>query len=106
MHSNIPINLLDHVVEILWKEGHYEYNKSDEKGNSLLNKILENDNSETCIFYTIYDMDNKPIGFILCEFKEIIDQNELKERRKYIKYLGEKVSPILEFSEYYKNNIK
>ena len=32
-----------------------------------------------------------------------IGKNELKEKKKFLKLLAEKISPILEFSNYHKN---
>lgn len=105
-HSSIPINLLDDVIDTLWRDGHYHYFASDkdETSNNFINKLLLQDDNKTCILYTIYDMESRPIGFILSEFgEESFTPEELKDKKKYLKYLGEKVSPVLEFSSYHKS---
>ena len=106
VHNSIPINLLDEVIEKLWRDGHYEYFSSEmEDGNNFINKLLLQDDNKTCILYTIYDMESRPIGFILSEFgEENFSQEQLKEKKKYLKYLGDKVSPVLEFSNYHRNS--
>lgn len=109
LHNSIPLNLLDDVMNTLWAEGHYEYypnreSESDDNDSNIISKLLLQDKDKTCIFYTIYDMENKIIGFILSEFSdEEFTKDELKEKKKYLKYLAEKISPILEFSSYHKN---
>lgn len=104
-HSAIPINLLDEVMDILWKDGHYEYFQTDDPDeNNFVNKLLLQGDNKTCILYTIYDLDNKGIGFIASEFSEdSFTREELREKKKYLKYLSEKLAPLLEFSTFKKN---
>lgn len=107
IHNSIPLNLLDDVMNRLWAEGHYEYYPNSDDAtddNNFISKLLLQDKNKTCIFYTIYDMENKIIGFILSEFsKDHFTPEELKEKKKFLKLLAEKISPILEFSNYHKN---
>lgn len=107
-HNNVPLNLLDDVMNSLWKNGHYEVNAEDlEEENNLINKLLMQDSSKTCIFYAIYDIENTIIGFILGEFSEkSFAPEEIKEKKKYLRYLADKISPIMEFSHYQKDKEK
>lgn len=96
-HSNIPLSLLDDVINTLWKNGHYEYfAKSHEVDNNFINRLLLQDDNKTCLFYTIYDIDNNIIGFILSEFNEdSFTREQIKEKHKYLHYISDKVTPIL-----------
>lgn len=107
-HNNIPLNLLDDVMNALWKNGHYEVNADAlEEENNLINKLLMQDSNKTCIFYAIYDVENTIIGFILGEFSEkSFTQEEIKEKKKYLRFLADKISPIMEFSHYQKEKEK
>ena len=96
-HSNIPLSLLDDVVNKLWKSGHYEYfANSHDIDNNFINRLLLQDDNKTCLFYTIYDIDNNIIGFILSEFnEETFTREQIKEKHKYLRFISEKVTPIL-----------
>ena len=107
-HSNIPAGLLDRTIERLTLHGNYIiYNNDDsiyDDANQIACKVLLNNPKESCILYTIYGAENDPIGFILSEFDtDKISLEELKDKRQYLRYLAEKVSPILEVSTYYKH---
>lgn len=106
MHKSIPINLLDDIIGRLWKDGNYVHMALDEKDeNNFISKLLLQDNDKTCILYTIYDMESRPIGFIISEFsEESFTDEQIKEKKKYLRYLCDKVSPVLEFSSYHRNN--
>lgn len=96
-HSNIPLSLLDDVINTLWTKGHYEYfANSHDIDNNFINRLLLQDDNKTCLFYTIYDVDNNIIGFILSEFnEETFTKEQIKEKHKYLRYISEKVTPIL-----------
>ena len=103
-HSNIPAGLLDGVIEKLVANGNFIIYNNTEGGVyddslQIACKILLNNNNESCILYSIYDTEQNPIGFILSEFDTSrVTLNELKEKRQYLRYLSEKVAPILEVS--------
>lgn len=96
-HSNIPLSLLDDVINTLWTKGHYEYfANAHDIDNNFINRLLLQDDNKTCLFYTIYDVDNNIIGFILTEFnEESFTKEQIKEKHKYLRYISEKVTPIL-----------
>lgn len=107
-HSNIPAGLLDKTIERLTLHGNYIIYNNDnsiyDDANQIACKILLNNAKESCILYTIYGAENDPIGFILSEFDtDKVTLEELKDKRQYLRYLAEKVSPILEVSTYYKH---
>ena len=115
-HANIPVSLLDDSIEELITKGNYiVYTGTDsicdckecyvtkDRTNEIAYKILLKTEDESCIFYTIYDINNNPIGFVLSEFdNKAFNLEDLKSKREYLKHLAEKVSPILEVSTYYR----
>lgn len=118
-HSNIPVSLLDDTIDQLIRNGNcivYTGDRSEgtethdyETSNQITYRVLLKNSDESCIFYTIYDLENNPIGFILSEFNnKLFSLKDLKNKREYLKHLADKVSPILEVSNYYryKRNIE
>lgn len=108
-HNSIPIDLLNHIIDILIRDGnfvHFKISNNDDLSideKLFLNKLLLQGTEKTCILYSIYDMENRCMGFIFAEFGEdSFTKEELKEKKVHLKYLAEKLSPILEFSNYYK----
>ena len=108
-HNSIPIDLLNQIIDTLIRNGnfvHFKVNKNDNLSMDetlFLNKLLLQGTEKTCILYSIYDMENRCMGFIFAEFSEDrFTKEELKEKKVHLKYLAEKLSPILEFSNYYK----
>lgn len=111
-HTNIPVSLLDDTIDTLIRDGNcIIFTGKKEDGhintNNTLNqityRILLKNSDESCIFYTIYNVDNNPIGFILSEFNnKLFSYEDLKNKRSYLKHLSEKISPILEVSNYYR----
>ena len=108
-HNSIPIDLLNQIIDTLIRDGnfvHFKVNKNDNLSMDetlFLNKLLLQGTEKTCILYSIYDMENRCMGFIFAEFGEdSFTKEELKEKKVHLKYLAEKLSPILEFSNYYK----
>ena len=108
-HNSIPIDLLNQIIDILIRDGNFVHFKVNKNNNLsmdetlFLNKLLLQGTEKTCILYSIYDMENRCMGFIFAEFSEdSFTKEELKEKKVHLKYLAEKLSPILEFSNYYK----
>ena len=109
-HNSVPIDLLNQIIDTLTRDGNFVHFKIDNNNNNLsmdekifLNKLLLQGTEKTCILYSIYDMENRCMGFIFAEFGEDnFTKEELKEKKVHLKYLAEKLSPILEFSNYYK----
>lgn len=109
-HNSIPIDLLNQIIDTLIRDGNFVHFKVGNKNDNLstdeklfLNKLLLQGIEKTCILYSIYDMENRCMGFIFAEFGEDnFTKEELKEKKVHLKYLAEKLSPILEFSNYYK----
>ena len=109
-HNSIPIDLLNQIIDTLIRDGNFVHFKVGNKDDNLstdeklfLNKLLLQGIEKTCILYSIYDMENRCMGFIFAEFGEDnFTKEELKEKKVHLKYLAEKLSPILEFSNYYK----
>ena len=108
-HNSIPIDLLNQIIDTLIRDGNFVHFKIDKNNNLsmdetlFLNKLLLQGTEKTCILYSIYDMENRCMGFIFAEFGEDnFTKEELKEKKVHLKYLAEKLSPILEFSNYYK----
>ena len=111
-HNSIPIDLLNQIIDTLIRDGNFVHFKIDNNDNLsmdetlFLNKLLLQGTEKTCILYSIYDMENRCMGFIFAEFGEdSFTKEELKEKKVHLKYLAEKLSPILEFSNYYKKKI-
>lgn len=108
-HTNLPISLLDSTIEELLLNGNciLEFDKDDEEdSNQIIKKLLLTNCNKACILYVIYEMsESSPIGFVLSEFDiNNISIDEVKAKRKYLKCLAEKISPILEINNYYKFN--
>lgn len=108
-HNSIPIDLLNQIIDTLIRDGNFVHFKVNKNNNLsmdetlFLNKLLLQGTEKTCILYSIYDMENRCMGFIFAEFGEdSFTKEELKEKKVHLKYLAEKLSPILEFSNYYK----
>lgn len=108
-HNSVPIDLLNQIIDTLTRDGNFVHFKVDKDDNLsmdeklFLNKLLLQGTEKTCILYSIYDMENRCMGFIFAEFSEDnFTKEELKEKKVHLKYLAEKLSPILEFSNYYK----
>lgn len=108
-HNSVPIDLLNQIIDTLTRDGNFVHFKIDNNDNLsmdekiFLNKLLLQGTEKTCILYSIYDMENRCMGFIFAEFGEDnFTKEELKEKKVHLKYLAEKLSPILEFSNYYK----
>ena len=108
-HNSIPIDLLNQIIDTLIRDGNFVHFKVNKNNNLsmdetlFLNKLLLQGTEKTCILYSIYDMENRCMGFIFAEFGEDnFTKEELKEKKVHLKYLAEKLSPILEFSNYYK----
>ena len=108
-HNSIPIDLLIQIIDTLIRDGNFVHFKVNKNNNLsmdetlFLNKLLLQGTEKTCILYSIYDMENRCMGFIFAEFSEdSFTKEELKEKKVHLKYLAEKLSPILEFSNYYK----
>lgn len=108
-HNSVPIDLLNQIIDTLTRDGNFVHFKIDNNDNLsmdekiFLNKLLLQETEKTCILYSIYDMENRCMGFIFAEFGEDnFTKEELKEKKVHLKYLAEKLSPILEFSNYYK----
>ena len=108
-HNSIPIDLLNQIIDTLIRDGNFVHFKVNKNNNLsmdetlFLNKLLLQGTEKTCILYSIYDMENRCMGFIFAEFGEDnFTKAELKEKKVHLKYLAEKLSPILEFSNYYK----
>lgn len=104
-HLNIPLNLFDDTISLLYTKKFYYISESDLNANNLfICKLLPKNIIKSCALYAMYDSDNVIIGIVVAEYSVgIIEKNLLSERKKLLHELSSKIGPIIEYSEYNDN---
>ena len=104
-HNALPLSLYEQLVTRLYRKGQIIYKGLEEvkHDSSMLFAELEQQEINTVFIIGIYDKSNNILGFVQVEFKPLIEDNiTIDNHRDMIIKTIEKISPILEYSEFQK----
>lgn len=92
-HKDIPLNLLDNIVEILTRQHEFVIYKNDNKFDVLVAKVFFDEQDKTCLFNGIFEQDTgQLLGFIVAEYDTVerfsdadleYKMNKLRKTAKY-----------------------
>ena len=104
-HSNIPINLLDDMVEELIVNGRYNIINDSTIDNTNRKIFKSNSNIKYSKCVSIFDENNNIMGFALADFEHELDPETDKKEFKIMKAFTKQICPILSYSNYIDINI-
>ena len=101
-HSNIPLNILDNMIENLVDNGKYIVMNDEETMQTARSQFISSSKIRYSYMVSIYDYTNNMLGFVLAEYDHVYTKNESDKEYAALKELADKIAPILSFSEYSK----
>lgn len=100
--TNIPLTLFDDIIGKLYTQGSVIVSNKTENGFASDSFFLEKDKADTAIFTVVYDGEDNVMGFVLGEYHDQLEDNDILKSIDIYKELCARLKPVLEFSEYQK----
>lgn len=98
-HTNLPLNIFGDLVEELYQKGSVDI-KVCQSLDHAVHTFISNEMIKECILCSVYDENNKIMGYICAEYDDIIPEDKVKEIMRMIGKHCEKIRPVLQFSDY------
>lgn len=98
--TNIPLTVFDDIIQSLYTNGVVLVQNNVENAIHSSSFYLEKDKVDTAIFTAIYDSMDNVMGFVLGEYKRVLDQVEIDSDNELYRNLCARLRPVLEFSGY------
>ena len=99
-HSNMPVNILDNMCDVLFNSGRYIIHNDESTMNTAKGQFISSNKIEYSQAVCLYDSDNNIIGFILAEFDHSYLKKTCDEEYERLKSLSNELAPIFSYSDY------
>lgn len=105
-HSNIPVNILDNMYDVLFSSGRYIIHNDEPTMNTAKSQFISSNKIEYSQAICLYDANNNVIGFVLAEFDHSYLKKTGDEEYEKLKKLSTEFAPIFYYSDYTNLTIK
>lgn len=99
-HSNMPVNVLDNMCDVLFSSGRYIIHNDESTMSTAKSQFISSNKIQYSQAVCLYDADNNIIGFVLAEFDHSYLKKTCDEEYERLKSLSNELAPIFSYSDY------
>ena len=99
-HTNIPINLLDSMIDTLIENNRYIVMNDSTLDNSNHKIFVSSSKINYTQLIAIYDINNNMLGFVAAEMDKTYSKDSADVEREYLSELARQLTPVLSYSDY------
>lgn len=99
-HTNIPINLLDSMIDTLIENNRYIVMNDNTLDNTNHKIFVSSSKINYTQLIAIYDINNNMLGFIAAEMDKTYSKDSADAEREYLSELAKQLTPVLSYSDY------
>lgn len=99
-HTNIPINLLDSMIDTLIENNRYIVMNDNTLDNSNHKIFVSSSKINYTQLIAIYDINNNMLGFVAAEMDKTYSKDSADVEREYLSELAKQLTPVLSYSDY------